>query len=138
VAVDIIRQSELSPPWTVKRPVSTSKFNSYCTFIILVSTIFNALLVGSALFSRPKEYNVNDLEYRSTYVGFDRLYVNKTQSQTLYDPIVNQPRIMAAISSESPSKLAEVWPNKHITADGVVPIAERRLTVSSKVRRSPG
>ncbi|KAJ3813291.1 hypothetical protein EV368DRAFT_5217, partial [Lentinula lateritia] len=69
---------------------------------------------------------------RSPYIGFDSIYKNQTLT-TKYPPIRNQPRVLAPVYADERNKVAPVWANRHLTEDGYVPIAERRLYVTSRV-----
>jgi hypothetical protein len=105
--------------------------------IILASAAFNILLVTYSLFAyhtKLPKYNLDELEYRSTYIGFDRLYSNTSYAPTKFHPLINRPRFMSSVWSDEPTKVAQLWPTRFLSPDGFVPVAERRLKVTNSVR----
>ncbi|THU89927.1 hypothetical protein K435DRAFT_728711 [Dendrothele bispora CBS 962.96] len=109
----------------------------FCYFLTGVCALLNLFLVTLVVariwkFTLP-EYDVHQLEHRSSYIGFDSLYQNKSFLRTTYKPIVNHARVLSTVYSTDPKKVSPIWVNQHLTKDGYVPIAERRLLVESEV-----
>lgn len=112
-------------------------FNHYATTLLWLFSAVNlsiGLLIVARLYNdSPLLYNVHKLESRRPYIGFDSIYSNRSFLTTTYPPIHNQPRVLAPVYANEPDKVAPVWANRHLTADGYVPIAERRLFVTPEV-----
>lgn len=115
-------------------------FSHYATVFLYVCSAANlsvGLLIVARLYSGSSLiHDVHQLESRSPYIGFDSIYSNRSFLKTTYPPIHNQPRVLAPVYANEPDKVAPIWANRHLTVDGYVPIAERRLFVTPEVSES--
>lgn len=121
-----------------------SPFIRYSVYIILICTLFDALIVSYIAFqyvhlqkqSATSSSSV-ELELRSTYVNFDRLYGLDGGQQLLkpapHEPIVNLPRAWAQVSRAEPEKVFEMWPESWMSEHGLIPNDDRRFWVTPKV-----
>ncbi|KAA1474023.1 hypothetical protein DENSPDRAFT_860145 [Dentipellis sp. KUC8613] len=104
------------------------------TLIIVTCTIVDTLLVlqlGIRYFKASAPLDVDSLEFRSPYIGFDNLYRNKSRS-TQSGPIFNLGRALWQVSSAEPNKVFPQWPDSWMSPDGLVPLDDRRVLVNEK------
>lgn len=121
-----------------------SPFIRYSVYIILICTLFDALIVSYIAFQyvhlqkqSATSSSSDELELRSTYVNFDRLYGLDGGQQLLkpapHEPIVNLPRAWAQVSRAEPEKVFEMWPESWMSEHGLIPNDDRRFWVTPKV-----
>ena len=108
-----------------------------CTAIDAMALAYLALLsVQNALSSRsgycaPEEA---DLELRSSYINFDRLYSEgSTLRPAPHAPIVNHVLAVAHVSQARPHAVVTRNPGGGMTINGYVPLDARRLWVTDDV-----
>ncbi|KAK7452708.1 hypothetical protein VKT23_012110 [Stygiomarasmius scandens] len=105
----------------------------YSPLVIGTATVFNIFLL--IFFSnRPlstKEYNVHELEQRSVYIGFDKLY--SKPSTATYEPITNYPLLVSSVSSSEPQKVFPLWDYRKLSSLGYLPLAENPLRLTPEV-----
>ncbi|TFK71063.1 hypothetical protein BDN72DRAFT_895919 [Pluteus cervinus] len=117
-------------------PAPTTTFKEqitrWSTIIIIICTLVDAIIIGYLLEHSyvDADLAVHDLEYKSAFIGFDKLYKNKSFSKTKYEPIQNNPRILTQVSFREPEKVFPIWPAMHPTYVGYAVGAERRLLVN--------
>ncbi|EIM81462.1 uncharacterized protein STEHIDRAFT_142122 [Stereum hirsutum FP-91666 SS1] len=122
-----------------------SPFIRYSVYIILICTLFDAVIVSYIAFQyvrlqkQPTASSSSDeFELRSTYVNFDKLYGLDGGQQSLkpapHEPIVNLPRAWAQVSRAEPDKVFEMWPESWMSEHGLIPNDERRLWVTTEFR----
>jgi hypothetical protein len=121
-----------------------SSFVRYSLYIILTCTLFDALIISYIAFQyvhlqkEPSSLlSPDNLELRSTYVNFDRLYGQDGHQQLLtpasHGPIVNLPRAWTQVSKEEPGKVFEMWPDSWMSEHGLIPNDDRRFWVTNEV-----
>ena len=105
----------------------------YSPVVIGIATVFNIFLL--IFFSnRPlstKEYNVHELEQRSVYIGFDKLY--SKPSTATYEPITNYPLFVSSVSFSEPQKVFPLWDYRKLSSLGYLPLAENPLRLTPEV-----
>jgi hypothetical protein len=69
---------------------------------------------------------------RSTYVGFDSLYANRS-GLVQRRPIHNLPRASAQISSSEPTKVFPQWTKTIVNSNGLIPVHTARLQANGQV-----
>jgi hypothetical protein len=79
-----------------------------------------------------------DLELRSSYVNFDRIYRDgSTLRPAPHAPIINQVLAVAHISKARPHTVVTRNPGGGMTSNGYVPLDARRLWVTDDVSPFP-
>lgn len=96
----------------------------YVAFCYLESLSWKAISVASS----------NAPPLRSTYIGFDEIYTNRSQT-TQHAPIVNLPRSSIQVSSTSGQAFVPLV-DALITDNGMVPVYSNRVWVNDEVRPS--
>ncbi|THU96042.1 hypothetical protein K435DRAFT_858942 [Dendrothele bispora CBS 962.96] len=136
--VDDSETSSRTGKW-VKRSLYDVVLDSilrYSPLVIGVATLCNLFLL--LFFSnRPlstKEYNVHELEQRSVYIGFDKLYSKPTNAT--YEPITNYPLMVSSVSSKEPQKVFPLWDYRKLSSLGYLPLAENPMRLTPDVIRS--
>ena len=108
-----------------------------CTVIDAMALAYLALLsVQNALSSRSGycASEEADLELRSSYINFDRLYSEgSTLRPTPHAPIVNHVLAVAHVSQARPHAVVTRNPRGGMTINGYVPLDARRLWVTDDV-----
>ncbi|EIM91770.1 uncharacterized protein STEHIDRAFT_151133 [Stereum hirsutum FP-91666 SS1] len=93
----------------------------YVAFCYLESLSWKAISVASS----------NAPPLRSTYIGFDEIYTNRSQT-TQHAPIVNLPRSSIQVSSTSGQAFVPLV-DALITDNGMVPVYSNRVWVNDEV-----
>jgi hypothetical protein len=115
-----------------------------CTVIDGMALVYLALLsVQSALSTRSGNCAAAaaeeaDLELRSSYINFDRLYgKDSTLRPTPHAPIVNHVLAVAHVSQAHPHEVITRDLGGGMTINGYVPLDARRLWVTDDVSHDP-
>ncbi|TFY66320.1 hypothetical protein EVG20_g4769 [Dentipellis fragilis] len=103
------------------------------TLIIVVCTVIDSLLflqLGLRYWKASTPVDPDSLELRNPYIGFDDLYRNKSRTSP-HGPIFNLGRALMQVSSAEPNKVFPQWPDSWMSPDGLVPMGDRHLLIST-------
>jgi hypothetical protein len=105
--------------------------------LILTITLFNFAFIFynviAANFTSSFEHELRKLQYKSTYIGFESLYANKSTVPN-YTTIINKPRFIGYVSADAPQAVIPYTHTYDLTPDGYVPAVEERLVIRKNVR----
>jgi len=119
--------------WSILFIVTCTVIDALALAYIALLSFQNALSprIGNCASATPEEA---DLELRSSYVYFDRLYgENSTLRPAPHAPIVNHVLAVAHVSRARPHEVVTRSQGEGVTINGYVPLDARRLWITDDV-----
>ena len=83
------------------------------------------------------QVGLDDLEFRSSYVGLHELYKSGQLKPSRYDRTINMPRSAVQVYETDPDKVSPQGDHQWLSDFGTLAPPDRRLQVSNTVRAIP-
>lgn len=83
------------------------------------------------------QVGLDDLEFRSSYVGLDELYKSGQLKPSRYNRTINMPRSAVQVYETDPDRVSPQGDHQWLSDVGTLAPPDRRLQVSNTVRAIP-